>query len=176
MRRYLDHVARKKITMNNEELQRQINALVRLQFALATAVNQLSALSSNEALLEVAPNPQSFEDLTSSLQDFVMQSRNYKNYARTQGRWIFSFLTSQAALDSLEAATAKNLPAVAGIAESVIQESIRRGRELTDVDRQFIGAVVRFLMEANGYRKTGRHGFITYKPFTKGQLYQQILN
>src|ERR1700730_14796069 len=106
MRRYLDQVARIKVPMNNEELQKQINALARLQFALATAVNHLSALSSNEALLEVAPNPQSFEDLTSSLQDFVMQSRNYKNYARTRGRWIFSFLTSQAAFDSLEAATA----------------------------------------------------------------------
>jgi hypothetical protein len=163
--------------MTNEELQKQINALAQQQLALATAVNQLSTLSSNsETLLEVAPNPKSCEGLTSSLDDFVTHSRNYKNYARARGRWIFGFLTSQAALDSLRAATAKGLPAVAGIAESVVQQSICDGKELTEVDRQFIGSVVRFRMEANGYRKTGRQGFIPYEPFTKGQLYQQILN
>jgi hypothetical protein len=68
------------------------------------------------------------------------------------------------------------LPAVAGIAESVVQRCVCGGKELTEVDRQFIGAVVRYRMEANGYRKMGKQGYIPYKPFTKGQLYQQILD
>jgi hypothetical protein len=163
--------------MTNEEFHKQIDALAQQQLALATVVNQLSMLLSNsEGLLEVAPNPESRGDSISSLEDFVRQSRNYKNYAITAGRWIFDFLTSQAALDSLMAATGEGLPAVAGIAESVIHESIRGGKELTEFDRQFIGAVVRFRMEANGFRKTGMRGLIPYEPFTKGQLYEQIEN
>jgi hypothetical protein len=64
----------------------------------------------------------------------------------------------------------EGLPAVAGIAESVS----RGGKELTELDRQFIGAVVRFRMEAHGFRKTGMRGLIPFAPFTKGQLYEQI--
>ena len=163
--------------MTNEEFHEQINALAHQQLALATAVDQLSMfLSNNEALVEVAPNLESREDSSSLLEDFVRHSRNYKNFATTRGRWIIGFLTSQAALDSLKAATAKGLPAVAGIAESVVQQSVRGGKELTEVDRQFIGSVVRFRMEADGYRKTGKRGVIPYEPFTTGQVYQQIEN
>lgn len=159
--------------MTNEEFHKQIVALAQHQLALATVVNKLSMLLSNgEGLLEVAPNPESLGDSISSLEDFVRQSPNYKNYAITEGRWIFDFLTPQTALDCLMAAAGEGLPAVAGIAESVIRESIRGGKKLTKLDRQFIGAVVRFLMEANGFRKTGMRGLIPYAPFTKGQLYE----
>ena len=163
--------------MTNQELQEQINALSQQQLALAKAVNQLGTLSSNGGTpLEVDPHSESSEDFISALQDFTTRSRNYKNYARTRGRWLFRFLTSPAALDSMRAATAKGLPAVAGIAESVVQLSVRGGNELTAVDRQFIGSIVRYRMEAIGYRKAEKKGPIPFHPFTQGQLYQQIAN
>jgi hypothetical protein len=174
---FVPAIAPERKLMTNEQLQKQINALTQHQPVLAAAVNQLSTLSSNnEIALELDSSSKSCGDLTSSIEDFAARTRNYKHYVRTRGRWMFDFLTSQAALDLLRAATVKGLPAVAGIAESVMQQSISGREELTDVHRQFIGAVVRYRMEANGYRKTGKEGYIPYKPFTKGQLYRQILD
>jgi hypothetical protein len=165
----------KETHMTNAEMQKNIDVLAQQQLALATAVNRLSTSSFNsETPLEVDPQPESRGDLTSALEDFTTRSRNYKVYARTRGHWIFRILTPQSALESMIAATAEGLPAVAGIAESVVQQSIRAGTELTGVDRQFVGSVVRYRMEANGYRKAEKKGFIPCAPFTKGQLYQQI--
>src|ERR1700677_108404 len=48
--------------------------------------------------------------------------------------------------------------------------------EPEQVDRQFIGSVVRYRMETNGYRKAEKTGSIPYRPFTQAQLYEQILN
>jgi hypothetical protein len=140
--------------MKNEELQEQINTLSQQQLALAKAVNQFGSLSSNGGTpLEVDPHAESSGDFISALEDFTTRSRNYKNYARTRGRWLLRFLASPAALDSLRAAAAKGLPAVAGIAEGVVQLAVLGGNVLTAVDRQFLGSVVRYRMEATGYRK-----------------------
>ena len=40
-----------------------------------------------------------------------------------------------------------------------------------DFDKQFIGAVVCSLMEANGYEKTGKKRSIPHNAFTKGEVY-----
>jgi hypothetical protein len=163
--------------MTNEEFHKRITALAQQQLALATFVNQLSvSLANSEESLEVAPKPESREASNRLLEAFVHHSRNYRKYAATKGRWALDYLATEEALGSMRTATAEGLSAVAGIAEREVQESIRRGKQITDTDTKFIGMVVSFLMQSNGFRKTGMRGSIPFAPFTKGQLYEQIEN
>lgn len=81
---------------------------------------------------------------------------------------------SPAALNSAIEATSMGFPAVTGIAECAVQEFVRAGKEPTDFDKQFIGAVVCSLMEANGYGKTGKKRSIPHKAFTKGKVYEKL--
>ena len=62
------------------------------------------------------------------------------------------------------------------IAELVVRESRLRGKDITDATTKFVGLVVSFLMESNGYRQTGKAGPVHCDPFTKGQIYQLIEN
>jgi hypothetical protein len=111
------------------------------------------------------------EALIPSHEDFGGRFPQYNNHARSEGRVIFDLLMSPASLNSAMVATAMGHPAVAGIAESAVQEFLRRGKELTGFDKQFIGAVVCSLMEANGYEKTEKKRAIPHKAFTKGEVY-----
>jgi hypothetical protein len=115
-----------------------------------------------------------FEASIPSHEDFGERFPQYKNYASTEGRLVFDLLMSPASLNSATVATAMGFAAVTGIAESAVQEFVRGGKELTDFDKQFIGAVVCSLMEANGYEKTGKKRSIPHKAFTKGEVYQKI--
>jgi len=65
---------------------------------------------------------------------------------------------------------------VDAIAELVVRESRLRGKDITDATTKFVGLVVSFLMESNGYRQTGKAGPVHCDPFTKGQIYQLIEN
>jgi hypothetical protein len=177
-------IAQKEKVMTDEEIQKlieeintRLNALAERQLTLATTVNELRTLSSSsEALLEDAHNHESRELSNRLLEAFVEHSRNYRKYAATKGRWALDYLATEEALGSMRAATAEGLSAVAGIAEREVQECIRRGREITDADTKFIGMVVSFLMQSNGYRLTDEVGPIPCKPFTKGRIYQLIEN
>jgi hypothetical protein len=109
-----------------------------------------------------------------SHEEFGQRFPQYKNYASTGGRVVFDLLMSPASLNSAMVATAMGFPAVAGIAESAIQVFDHGGKELTDFDKQFIGAVVCSLMEANDYGKTGKKKSIPHKAFTKGEVYVAV--
>lgn len=115
-----------------------------------------------------------FEASIPSREDFGGRFPQYKNYASTEGRVVFDLLMSPASLNSAMVATTMGFPAVTGIAESAVQEFVRGGKELTDFDKQFIGAVVCSLMEANGYEKTGKKRSIPHKAFTKGEVYERV--
>ena len=158
-----------------EEINTKLNTVMKELLTLSTLMNQVSTLSSNcVALLEVTRSYESRQASNRLLEAFVQHSRNYRKYAATKGRWTLDYLATEEALDSMRAATAEGLSAVAGIAEREVQESIRREKEITDADTKFIGMVVSFLMQSNGYRLTDEVGPIPCKPFTKGQIYQLI--
>lgn len=64
------------------------------------------------------------------------------------------------------------LPAVTAIAE---QAKAARPQGLSDTDKQFLGAAVCSLMEANGYRKQGEvRRSIPTAGWNKGQVYEPV--
>jgi hypothetical protein len=165
----------KEIQKVIEEINSRLNALAEQQLTLATTANQLSKFIFNsETLLEVVPKPESREASNFLLDRFLQHSKNYRKYAATEGRWALDCLATEEALDSMRATTAEGKSAVAGIAEMVVRESIRRGKEITNATTKFVGMVVSFLMESNGYRQIGKVSPIPCGPFTKGQIYRLI--
>lgn len=64
------------------------------------------------------------------------------------------------------------MPAVAGIARSCYQQiQVQKEVSFSNFTKQFMGALVCTLMEANGFRKTGRKKAIPHPMFTKGEFY-----
>lgn len=65
------------------------------------------------------------------------------------------------------------LPAVAGIAEACWQAVQQQNDiEWRDFVKQYIGALVCTLMEANGFEKTGEKRAVPHPKFTKGEVYR----
>lgn len=48
------------------------------------------------------------------------------------------------------------------------------GGPLIAFEKQAIGALVRILMEANGFKKTGIKRAIAHREFTKGEVYASV--
>jgi hypothetical protein len=74
-----------------------------------------------------------------------------------------------------EVFTELGLPAVTGVAERCYsvakdEEEIKWRGYL----KQFIGAVVCALMEANNYSKTGNKASVPHHAFTKGEVYKLL--
>lgn len=116
----------------------------------------------------------SFSAYIPSLDDFGGQFPHYKPYADGEGSALFNLLMRPETVNSAIEATKLGLSAVAGVAEISAQEVNRSGRNLTGFHKQFIGAVVRTLMEANGYQKTGTKRAIPHKDFSKGEFYEAV--
>ena len=160
--------------MTDQEILNLFSTLAAQEIAFSETAKQLRAIPSGSLpLWDSGPNPQSRGEIL-SLEDFARNAQNYKHYAATRGRAIFLFLASQSALESMRSAVAEGSPAVAGIAESLVQKSIHDGLELTNTDRQFVGAVVRFRMTADGYQQTSKRGAIHFSPSTRGHVYRRI--
>ncbi len=107
-----------------------------------------------------------------SVEDVAGKYRAYGRHAREEGSFLFdlvmspeSFFRTRIATDDLD------LPAVAGIAKLCAEAAEKEGVELDGYQRQYVGALVCTLMEANGYRKTGSKKAIPHPMFTKGEVY-----
>lgn len=105
-----------------------------------------------------------------SAEEFGAKYPQYGSRPMGGGREFFrlimqpaSFLKAAFATDELD------LPAVAGVAKLCAEASYGR---LAAADKQYIGALVCALMEANGYKKTGKKKAIPHKAFTKGEVYE----
>jgi hypothetical protein len=158
--------------MTDQEILDLVSKLATLEVAFRETAQQLrDALEAHQPLLENQPSTESTEGLR-LLDDFVQNATNYNRYAASKGRRIFFFLASPTALESMRSAAAKGDPAIAEIAIDLVRQWARDSRELTNTDRQFAGAVVRFRMAAEGFAKTSRTGAIHCRPFTRGQVYQ----
>ena len=147
------------------------NEVRQLMAAIAAALRQAPSTTDLISLIGNLTTPPETTEGKELLESFTKRGRNYRHYARTARRWLLDVLASPAALELMRSAAELGLPAVAKIAEMVIREAALQGRTLTNTDRQFVGAVVCFVMEENGYRKTGRRGIVFARPFTQGHIY-----
>lgn len=106
--------------------------------------------------------------------DVATSAPQYARFAQEEGRFIFEAVMNPEAFLRARAVTlALNLPAVAGIA-SMYEQAFRGGREL-DSDkhsRHAVGSFVRIMMEANGFRKTGRKRAVPHPAFSKAEVYE----
>ena len=109
-----------------------------------------------------------------TIDDFINHFPHYGNFARKEGRFLFERIISPDSFNNATVITKTlELPAVTGIAEICYQLVLDNGTiEWSNFVKQFIGAVVCELMEANGYKKTGIKKSIPHKKFTKGEFYQ----
>jgi hypothetical protein len=109
-----------------------------------------------------------------SQDDFASRYPQYGRFAREEGSFLFDVVMSPACYDYARAATLVfNLPAVAGVAKACTEAFSRQNKvEWRDFIKQYIGALVCALMEANGFEKTGEKRAIPYPGFTKGEVYR----
>ncbi len=108
-----------------------------------------------------------------SVDEFGTHYRQYAQIANGDGRFLFDLIMSPICFIRAQVATLDmDLPAVAGVAKVCYQAVMEhRTIEWSGYVKQFIGAVVCALMEANGFRKTGTKRAIPYHAFTKGEVY-----
>ena len=108
-----------------------------------------------------------------SVEDFADRYKQYGQFARGDGQFLFTLLVSPTSFVKAQVATIDlSLPAVAGVAKiSYEAVQVQTGIEWSGFIKQFIGAVICCLMEANGFKKTGKKKAIPYHAFTKGELY-----
>jgi hypothetical protein len=110
-----------------------------------------------------------------STDDFAMRYPQYGPFAKGDGYFIFETIMTPINFLSAKVCTELGFPAVAGVAESCFkavenQDTLEWGGYL----KQFIGAVVCTLMEANTYEKTGKKKSVPHHAFTKGEVYKLI--
>jgi hypothetical protein len=65
--------------------------------------------------------------------------------------------------------TLLGLPAVTAVAAAA---STMRSGDISDTDKQFVGALIRTLMEANGFEKTNRKRAIPVDGWNRGEVYR----
>lgn len=110
-----------------------------------------------------------------SQDEFARRFPQYGPFAAGEGRFLFdvvmgptSFLCARVATEELD------LPAVAGVAKTVYEATSRQAAvPWSGFLKQYIGALVCTLMEANGFEKTGAKRAIPHEAFTRGELYRR---
>ena len=108
-----------------------------------------------------------------SVDEFAQRFPQYGGYARGDGEFLFRVVMTPESFNYARVATLVfGLPAVAGVAEACVaaveQQNVVEWR---DFIKQYIGALVCVLMEANGFEKTGVKRAVPHKKFTKGEVY-----
>ena len=106
------------------------------------------------------------------LDDFEKRFPQYGPFARNNGNFIFNIVMSPLSFFRLKVATELNLPAVSGVANPCYNATSEQNVIPFDgFLKQFIGALVCTIMEANGYEKSGRKKSVPHHAFTKGEFY-----
>ena len=112
-----------------------------------------------------------------TIEEFRDRFPQYGNYAENEARFLYDEIISPQSFIYAMAATKMDFPAATGIAEECYQLVIDKGTiEWRGFTKQFIGAVICKLMEANGYKKTGTKKSVPHPKFTKGEVYQLAVN
>lgn len=108
------------------------------------------------------------------IEEFAARYRPYSRFVQNEGRFLFDLLISPGSFNRAQVATIDlDLPAVAGIAR-ISYEAVQAQTnvEWNDYVKQYIGALICTLLEANGFQKTGVKKAIPHQGFTKGEMYR----
>lgn len=107
-----------------------------------------------------------FEANIPSAEQFLQAYPHYSStYHSDAGKMLFSTIMTVKSFVKAKHATELKLPAVTGVADACVWVAT-----LTPQLKQYIGAVVCCLMEANNYKK-GKDKAIPHPSFTKGKMY-----
>ena len=93
-----------------------------------------------------------------------------------EGRFLFDLIMQPEVLIRAQVLADFNLPSVLGVAESchlAIDENAG-STSLDSFTKQFIGAAICVLMEANEFRKTGTKKSVPHPSFTIGEFYERV--
>jgi len=109
--------------------------------------------------------------------DFEKRFRRYAPYSESTGSPLFAAVMTPESFVSAEEATYLARPAVAGIVRAV-EHLLPTDRKDRDYAKQFVGALVCCLMEANDYAKVQSNGkdkkkAVGVEGFTVGQVYMK---
>jgi hypothetical protein len=108
------------------------------------------------------------------MEAFAARYRPYSRFVQNEGRFLFDLLISPDSFNRAQVATVDlDLPAVAGVAK-ISYEAVQAQAvvEWSDYVKQYIGALICTLLEANGFQKTGVKRAIPHHGFTKGEMYR----
>ena len=109
-----------------------------------------------------------------SVDEFAEQFPQYGKFAKGDGLELFKKIACTETMIFMQVVTiALDLPAVAGVAKNCfVFVMIGKKLEWTNFVKQFIGAVVCTMMEANGFEKTGKRKAVPLKMMTKGVMFR----
>ncbi len=107
-----------------------------------------------------------------TVEEFSAKYKQYGPLANGPGNFLFHVLVSPESFVRAKMATELGYPAIDGAAEAAFQAVANQDAIVWDARlKQFCGAVLCFLMEANGYIKSGNRKSVRHPEFSKGEFY-----
>ena len=107
-----------------------------------------------------------------SVDEFALHYPQYGNLVRNEGLAFFDLIMTPESFLSAQAVTVDlGRPAIAGIARKVTP-ILKQHIDRKNLFKQYIGAVVCVLMEANGFEKTNEKKSVQYPGFNRGEVYK----
>lgn len=107
-----------------------------------------------------------------NVDEFLGKYPRFKEILNGDGRQIFDEILKPDVFVSASVLADKGYPSVLAVAEqstSIIAKYESSGS--ASFCKQFIGSVICVLMEANGYKKTGKKKSVPHKSFSTGECY-----
>ena len=106
------------------------------------------------------------------LKEFVDAYPQFASLAKDEGKFLFDVVMKPETFIQAMVLTEYGMPAVTSVAELCYNEAKKRGGfTFTGRVKQYIGAMISFLMTANGYAKTGKKKSIIHRAYTRGEFY-----
>jgi hypothetical protein len=107
--------------------------------------------------------------------DFLDKYSRYTKFVSGEGRFLFDLIMQPEVLVAAQVLADFKLPSVLAVAEQcrLATEESRGSVSLVSFTKQFIGAAICVLLEANGYRKTGIKKSVPHPSFTVGEFYER---
>lgn len=109
------------------------------------------------------------------VEDFLKKYPRYSSFVNGEGRILFDEIMTVDVFIQAKVISDFGHPSVLGVAEICKQVAIENQFELDDFTKQFIGAAVCVLMEANDYQKTGNKKSVAHESFSKAEYYEYLI-
>ena len=108
--------------------------------------------------------------------DFLKKYPRYTKFATGEGRFLFDLIMQPEALIRAQVLADFNLPSVLSVAEDcrLAIDKNASALLLNSFTKQFIGAAICVLMEANDFQKTGIKKSVPHQSFSIGEFYKRV--